>query len=204
MPNQINLYFQNPTAGLYICFTVTGQYLKATAAKETTEDNFAGPMPFTSLIGNLSSDTAFLEQLKKETSADTRKAAPKQAAKAELTEGQIRKLKLKESDVAKVTREGISHLQFHPTSSDLVIATGDKQGHIALWDVDKKTKHEVLHPSPPACPAACPVGNHEGQAVDNVSLCTGGCCSAIRRGSALVTANIASTSFGHLHSRDAA
>ena len=36
-----------------------------------------------------------------------------------------------------------SHLQFHPTSSDLVIATGDKQGHIALWDVDKKTSHQV-------------------------------------------------------------
>ena len=103
----------------------------------------AGPMPFTSIIGNERSDKAFLELLKKETSGSTRKAAPEQAAKAALTEGQLRKLKLKESDVAKVTREGISHLQFHPTSSDLVIATGDKQGHIALWDVDKKTSHEV-------------------------------------------------------------
>ena len=93
--------------------------------------------------GNPQSDQAFLEMLKKETGADTRKAAPKQAARAELSESQIRKLKLRESDVAKVTREGISHLAFHPTSSDLVIATGDKQGHIALWDVDKKTSHEV-------------------------------------------------------------
>lgn len=100
-------------------------------------------MPFNSTIGNERSDKAFLELLKKETSGSTRKAAPEQAAKAVLTEGQLRKLKLKESDVAKVTREGISHLQFHPTSSDLVIATGDKQGHIALWDVDKKTTHEV-------------------------------------------------------------
>ena len=100
-------------------------------------------MPFTSMIGNERSDKAFLELLKKETSGSTRKAAPEQAARAVLTEGQLRKLKLKESDVAKVTREGISHLQFHPTSSDLVIATGDKQGHIALWDVDKKTSHEV-------------------------------------------------------------
>lgn len=103
----------------------------------------AGPMDFTSMIGNPRSDAAFLALLKKETSPATRKAAPKQAAKAELTEGQIRKLKLKESDVAKVTREGISHLQFHPTSTDLVIATGDKQGHIALWDVDKKTTQEA-------------------------------------------------------------
>ncbi|CAL5219832.1 g1745 [Coccomyxa viridis] len=102
-----------------------------------------GPMPFNSTIGNERSDKAFLELLKKETSGSTRKAAPEQAAKAVLTEGQLRKLKLKESDVAKVTREGISHLQFHPTSSDLVIATGDKQGHIALWDVDKKTTHEA-------------------------------------------------------------
>ena len=105
----------------------------------------AGPTPVTSTIGNERSDRAFLELLKRETSGATRKAAPEQAAKANLTEGQIRKMKLKESDVAKVTREGISHLQFHPTSSDLVIATGDKQGHIALWDVDKKTSHEV-HP----------------------------------------------------------
>ena len=103
----------------------------------------AGPMAFTSMIGNPRSDTAFLALLKKETSATTRKAAPKQTAKAELTENQIKKLKPKESDVAKVTREGISHLQFHPTSTDLVIATGDKQGHIALWDVDKKTTQEA-------------------------------------------------------------
>ena len=100
-------------------------------------------MPFTSMVGHERSDKAFLELLKKETSGSTRKAAPEQAAKAAPTEGQLRKLKLKESDVAKVTREGISHLQFHPTCSDLVIATGDKQGHIALWDVDKKTSHEV-------------------------------------------------------------
>ena len=109
----------------------------------------AGPMDFTSMIGNPRSDTAFLALLKRETSPAMRKAAPKQAAKAELTEGQIRKLKLKESDVAKVTREGISHLQFHPTSTDLVIATGDKQGHIALWDVDKKTTQEAR--TPPLC-----------------------------------------------------
>ena len=106
-------------------------------------DLSTGPAPFESMIGNPQSDQAFLEMLKKETGADTRKAAPKQAARAELPESQIRKLKLRESDVAKVTREGISHLAFHPTSSDLVIATGDKQGHVALWDVDKKTSHEV-------------------------------------------------------------
>ena len=91
-------------------------------------DLSTGPAPFESMIGNPQSDQAFLEMLKKETGADTRKAAPKQAARAELSESQIRKLKLRESDVAKVTREGISHLAFHPTSSNLVIATGTSRG----------------------------------------------------------------------------
>ncbi len=106
-------------------------------------DLSAGPVPFESTIGNPQSDRTFLEMLKKEAGPETRNAAPKQAARAELSESQIRSLKLRESDVAKVTREGISHLAFHPTCSDLVVATGDKQGHIALWDVDKKTSHEV-------------------------------------------------------------
>lgn len=63
-----------------------------------------------------------------------------------MSHAQLRKLKLRESDVAKVTREGISHLAFHPGAPHLIIATGDKQGHVALWDVDKKTTPEVCKP----------------------------------------------------------
>lgn len=63
----------------------------------------------------------------------------------ELSHAQLKKISLKESDVAKVTREGISHLSFHPQAPHLLVATGDKQGHIALWDVDKKTEQQVCN-----------------------------------------------------------
>lgn len=62
-----------------------------------------------------------------------------------MSQAKLRKLKLRESDVAKVTREGISHLAFHPGAQHLIIASGDKQGHIALWDVDRKTTPEVSY-----------------------------------------------------------
>jgi hypothetical protein len=100
-----------------------------------------GPLPFTSNIGNAKSDAAFLEALKHCTSTDMGSRQ-----RGEVTHAQLRKLKLRESDVAKVTREGISHLAFHPGASSLIIATGDKQGHIALWDVDKKAGAGVRTP----------------------------------------------------------
>ncbi len=96
-----------------------------------------GPLPFASTIGNPKSDAAFLEALKKCAGQST---AGKGKEGKELSHAQIKKIGLKESDVAKVTREGISHLAFHPQAPHLLIATGDKQGHIALWDVDKKSE----------------------------------------------------------------
>ena len=109
---------------------------------------WAGPLPFVSSIGNAASDTAFLQTLKAAAAAaDSSSSAGPGRAKASgaaaLTHAQLRKLSLKEEDVAKVTREGISHVAFHPDLAHLVVATGDKQGHVALWDVDKKTAHEV-------------------------------------------------------------
>lgn len=98
----------------------------------------AGPVPFASDIGDPKSDAAFLEVLKK---CSGKKSGGKKGEG--LSHVQLKKLRLKESDVAKVTREGISHLAFHPQASQLIVATGDKQGHVALWDVDKKTAPEV-------------------------------------------------------------
>ena len=102
----------------------------------------AGPMDFTSMIGNPHSDAAFLALLKKETSPATRKAAPKQAAKTELTEGQIRKLKLKESDVAKVTREGISPPAVPPHEHRLSpIGDGRQAGDTLLFGMWTRRLH---------------------------------------------------------------
>ncbi len=36
-----------------------------------------------------------------------------------------------------MTRNGIVHLAFHPSSSALVIAAADKSGHVGLWSVDE-------------------------------------------------------------------
>ena len=39
--------------------------------------------------------------------------------------------------VLQMTRNGIVHLAFHPSSSALVIAAADKSGHVGLWSVDE-------------------------------------------------------------------
>ncbi len=104
----------------------------------------AGPAPFASTVGNPRSDAAFLEVLKSAAgSSGSGGASGKNKQGAKPSAAQLRGLALAESDVAKVTREGVSHVAFHPATAHLVVATGDKQGHVALWDVDKKTTHEV-------------------------------------------------------------
>ena len=111
--------------------------------------HWAGPLPFVSSIGNAASDAAFLQALKAAAAAAAgssgaaERGRARAGAAAAPTHAQLRRLSLREEDVAKVTREGISHVAFHPDLAHLVVATGDKQGHVALWDVDKKTAHEV-------------------------------------------------------------
>jgi hypothetical protein len=103
-------------------------------------------MAFASSIGSELSDAAFLEALKTALAASSSSrggAGAKSGGAAAPSHAQLRKLALREEDVAKVTREGISHVAFHPGMAHLVVATGDKQGHVALWDVDKKTAHEA-------------------------------------------------------------
>ena len=98
-------------------------------------------------MGNPRSDAAFLAVLRKGAAGGGNGGGSSKGGRdAKSLPAQLRKLSLQESDVAKVTREGISHVAFHPHTTHLVVATGDKQGHVALWDVDKKTTHEVRHP----------------------------------------------------------
>lgn len=46
---------------------------------------------------------------------------------------------LAEADVAKVTRDGIVHLAFHPTAGKLILAAGAKSGRVSLFDVNAAT-----------------------------------------------------------------
>ena len=43
--------------------------------------------------------------------------------------------------VSQVCDNGISHIQWHPTSERLIVAAADKSGNLGLWDVD----HELYH-----------------------------------------------------------
>lgn len=42
--------------------------------------------------------------------------------------------------VWQVTKGGITHLAFHPTTSTLLLACADKYGHLGLWHVDHDTE----------------------------------------------------------------
>jgi WD40 repeat protein len=46
------------------------------------------------------------------------------------------KLKVNESDVAKVAEHRCCSIWVHPSESKLIVAAGDKSGNIGLWDVD--------------------------------------------------------------------
>ena len=45
-------------------------------------------------------------------------------------------LDLKEDDVAKCTERAVTHADFHPSTSEIILASGDKDGNVSLWRVD--------------------------------------------------------------------
>lgn len=50
--------------------------------------------------------------------------------------GNCQRLALSQGDVAKVTRDGVTHLEWYPCESGpLLVAAGDKVGQVALWQV---------------------------------------------------------------------
>ncbi|KAK9868093.1 hypothetical protein WJX84_011731 [Apatococcus fuscideae] len=92
------------------------------------ERHAKGLLAFESANGTKRSDAAFLELLRKETGTGKSDSTP--------TLAQIQKLKLKETDIAKVCKNGITHLAFHPGSAALIVATADKSGNLGLWSID--------------------------------------------------------------------
>jgi WD40 repeat protein len=51
----------------------------------------------------------------------------------------IKELTMQESDVAKITRSRITSVFLHPTVDKILVAAGDKDGYVGLWDVDNFT-----------------------------------------------------------------
>ncbi|MEW5305169.1 MAG: hypothetical protein WDW36_007730 [Sanguina aurantia] len=46
-------------------------------------------------------------------------------------------LRLVSRDVAKVTKDGTTHLVFHPSPDELILAAADKQGYVSIWRPDE-------------------------------------------------------------------
>ena len=52
--------------------------------------------------------------------------------------------------VSQVCDNGISHIQWHPSSERLIVAAADKSGNLGLWDVDHdSTIAREFSPFPP-------------------------------------------------------
>ena len=93
-----------------------------------------GELPMKSENGDERADAAFIEMLK--TSMGKYAKTPAKPATASVDDMVRNKLKLRESDVAKCTPKGVTHLDFSPDDSMLLLAAGDKEGHVCLWRVD--------------------------------------------------------------------
>lgn len=110
----------------------------------------SGDLPFKSENGVAGMDEAFLENLR---TAAVAAAGPAHdasgwaAAPSPTTSvpPALKNAALADEDVAKVTREGVVHLAFHPTATRgdggggharLLLAAGAKSGRVSLWDVD--------------------------------------------------------------------
>uniref|UniRef100_A0A7S3RAJ2 DNA damage-binding protein CMR1 n=1 Tax=Dunaliella tertiolecta TaxID=3047 RepID=A0A7S3RAJ2_DUNTE len=113
----------------------SGSYGSESAEGEDTEQRHpTGPLPFKSNFGHEETDAAFLEHLR-------RTAAPLGGERALSQEEPVdrhsaAKLQLQEQHVAKVTRNGTTYLEFRPSVDQLMLAAGDKDGNVSLWDVD--------------------------------------------------------------------
>eukprot|EP00887_Chlorella_sp_A99_P003623 scaffold7.g3623.t1 len=106
-----------------------------------------GDLPFRSTNATPATDEAFIQLLAHlSSSAPAGAASPPAAggrprarggagkgAHAPLGAAQAARLALAQDDVAKVTKEAVAHLAFHPTTSTLLLAASDKQGNVGLW-----------------------------------------------------------------------
>ncbi|GIL58489.1 hypothetical protein Vafri_13620 [Volvox africanus] len=125
------------------------QAVEAAAAGQTeggTEKSRhpTGELPFRSENGDEGTDAAFLEVLKAAAAAaagsGTGSSSPVAAA-AQRRERfpdveALTKLSLAQRDVAKVTKDGITHMAWLPGCERLLLAAADKAGKVSLWHVD--------------------------------------------------------------------
>lgn len=85
--------------------------------------------------GDDESDAKFIEYLHR-----TTRGIKKTKTKTNMTSLKsllsAKTLDLKEDDVAKCTERAVTHADFHPSTSEIILASGDKDGNVSLWRVD--------------------------------------------------------------------
>jgi WD40 repeat protein len=111
-----------------------------TAAPTRTRPS--GEVAMRSENGSEKTDAAFIEELKTKMGAHVGETKEAKEATASVREMIKNKLTLRDVDVAKCVPKGVTHLDFSPDESMLLVASGDKEGHIGLWRVDKTTSEE--------------------------------------------------------------
>jgi hypothetical protein len=57
----------------------------------------------------------------------------------------LKRLTVKEDDVAKLTESRITATWLHPSAEKLLCAAGDKDGHLGLWEVNAHIDMSLLH-----------------------------------------------------------
>ncbi|KAH7619959.1 hypothetical protein Ndes2526B_g05205 [Nannochloris sp. 'desiccata'] len=126
-------------------------------------------LPAQSLAANPADDQAFLKTLANTanvlSSSESNKAvaATTAAARRNQTKGKankattasttaitslpsmsgILKLKLSDTEIAKMTKQAITHMSFMPVNDRLVLAAADKRGGLGLWNVDFNAKEHA-------------------------------------------------------------
>jgi WD40 repeat protein len=102
----------------------------------------SGEVAMKSENGSEKTDAAFIEALKTTMGKYVGETKEAKEATASVREMIKNKLTLRDVDVAKCVPKGVTHLDFSPDESMLLVASGDKEGHIGLWRVDKTTSEE--------------------------------------------------------------
>ena len=96
----------------------------------------SGEVKLDSENGNEKLDAAFIAELKEKMGKFVEtKERPISASVSAMVKN---KLTLRDIDVAKCVPKGVTHLDFSHDESMLLVASGDKEGHIGLWRVDKQ------------------------------------------------------------------
>lgn len=135
--------------------TTNGRDIKAFSTINTSlelatapeERHPKGDVPFTSNNGTTATDEDFLNQILR-TLPSKRPDHSTKALPMLLPLTKYNDLRLRENDVAKVTKNSITHLAFCSSQNGnglgLIVAAADKRGGIGLWNVD----HEIQTTEP--------------------------------------------------------